>query len=145
MTEEIFGPIVPFMKVSSEEEALQLANDSQLGLNAYVFTEDSVRGRRLAERIEAGSVLVNEVLINGVIVDAPFGGIKQSGFGRAMGEEGLREMCHARHINLERIKMPAKNPSAFPYTQKGYQRFSKLVRALYGAGGVFKRVSELLS
>jgi succinate-semialdehyde dehydrogenase/glutarate-semialdehyde dehydrogenase len=142
MTQEIFGPIVPFMKVSSEEEAVALANDSHLGLNAYVFTEDSVRGRRLAERIEAGSVLVNDVLLNGAMVDTPFGGIKHSGIGRAMGEEGLREMCHTRHICLERMKTPAKNPLSFPYTEKSYRFFHKAVRAMYGSGGIFKRLSH---
>src|SRR5205823_2774519 len=65
MREEIFGPIVPFMKVSSEEEAVHLANESHLGLNAYVFSADRDHGSRLAERIEAGSVLVNDVLSNG--------------------------------------------------------------------------------
>src|SRR4029079_12261784 len=76
MTEEIFGPIVPFMKVSTEEEALRLANDSHLGLNAYVFSRDRDHATRLAERVEAGSVLVNDVLTNGGTPDTPFGGIK---------------------------------------------------------------------
>ena len=143
MREEIFGPIVPIMKVSSEEEALAHANDSHLGLNAYVYTEDSVRARRLAERIEAGSVVVNEVLINGAITEAPFGGIKESGFGRVFGPEGLRAMCNVKHLCLERMKMPAKNPMAFPYTEKGYKWFEKTLRALYTSGGIFKRLSEL--
>lgn len=143
MTEEIFGPIVPFMRVSSEEEALQLANDSHLGLNAYVFTEDSVRGRRIAERLAAGSVVVNEVFINGGICEAPFGGIKNSGFGRVMGEEGIRSMCNVKHLCLERVKMPRKNPLAFPYTEKGFRFFSKGLRAMYTSGGFFKRISEL--
>jgi succinate-semialdehyde dehydrogenase/glutarate-semialdehyde dehydrogenase len=143
MTQEIFGPIVPFMQVSSDEEALALANQSHLGLNAYVFTEDAVRGRRLAERIEAGSVVVNEVLINGGIGEAPFGGIKHSGFGRVMGEEGLRAMCHVRHLCLDRFKMPAKNPLAFPYTEKGYRWALKGTRAMFTSGGLFKRLSEL--
>src|SRR5262249_31586128 len=76
MTQEIFGPIVPIQKVDSDEEAVTLANQSHLGLNAYVFTKDRDRGRRIAERIEAGSVLVNDVLINHAICEAPFGGIK---------------------------------------------------------------------
>jgi len=72
--------------VSSEEEAVRLANESHLGLNAYVFSADREHGHRLAERVEAGSVLVNDVLSNGGTVEAPFGGVKQSGFGRAMGD-----------------------------------------------------------
>ncbi len=143
MTQEIFGPIVPVMKVSSEEEAIQLANDSHLGLNAYVFTEDSIRGQRIAERLEAGSVLVNEVLINGGMPEAPFGGVKHSGFGRVMGEEGLRAMCHVRHISVDRVKMPRKNPLGFPYTETSYRMFQKAVRAMYTSGGVLKRLAEL--
>jgi succinate-semialdehyde dehydrogenase/glutarate-semialdehyde dehydrogenase len=133
------------MKVSSEEEALAHANDSHLGLNAYVYTEDSVRARRLAERIEAGSVVVNEVLINGGIPEAPFGGTKESGYGRVLGPEGLRAMCNVKHLCLERLKLPPKNPLAFPYTEKGYKWFEKSLRAMYSSGGIFKRLSELFS
>jgi acyl-CoA reductase-like NAD-dependent aldehyde dehydrogenase len=143
MTGEIFGPIVPFMKVASEEEALQLANDSRLGLNAYIFTEDAVRGRRLAERLDAGSVLINAVLLNGGMPDTPFGGIKDSGFGRVMGREGIRSMCNVKHINLERFKSPLDKAIAFPYTAKGYKLIEKATRALNLSGGIFKRVSEL--
>ena len=143
MTEEIFGPIVPFMRVSTNEEALALANQSHLGLNAYVFTEDPVRGRRLAERVEAGCVMINEVLLNGGITEAPFGGIKQSGFGRVMGEEGLRAMCNVRHLCLDRFKLPPKNPLAFPYTEKRYNWVLKATRAMFTSGGVFKRLRAL--
>jgi acyl-CoA reductase-like NAD-dependent aldehyde dehydrogenase len=141
MKEEIFGPIVPMMQVSSEEEAIQLANDSRLGLNAYVFSEDPVRARALAEQIEAGSVLINDVLLNGGLPETPFGGIKQSGFGRVLGPEGLRAMCHTRHICEERIKLP-KNPVAFPYTKKMYDWVSKAVRVMYTQGGLFNRLRK---
>ncbi len=114
MKDEIFGPIVPFMRVSTEEEAVRLANESHLGLNAYVYSADREHGRRLAERVEAGSVLVNDVLTNGGTSDAPFGGIKQSGFGRAMGDDSLREMCDTKHISVERIPMGQKDPLQFP-------------------------------
>ncbi len=143
MTGEIFGPIVPFMRVESEDEALRLANESHLGLNAYVFTESPSRGRRLAEAVQAGSVLVNEVLINGGITEAPFGGMKDSGFGRVMGEEGLRAMCHTQHICLDRVKLPRKNPIGFPYTEKSYGFFKRALRAMYSSGGVFRRLSQL--
>ncbi|MSP25090.1 MAG: aldehyde dehydrogenase family protein [Myxococcales bacterium] len=143
MTEEIFGPIVPIMTVSSEEEAIQLANASHLGLNAYVFTESDARGRRIAERIEAGSVVVNDVLINGGMPEAPFGGMKQSGYGRVMGEEGLRAMCHVRHLCLDRVKLPAKSPIGFPYTETTYRWFQKGIRAMFRSGGVIKRLSQL--
>ncbi|HRI66789.1 MAG TPA: aldehyde dehydrogenase family protein [Polyangium sp.] len=144
MTDEIFGPIVPIMRVSSEEEALQLANDSHLGLNAYVFSSDRHRAKRLAERVNAGAVLVNDVLTNGGTPDAPFGGIKASGFGRAMGEESLREMCFVKHISVERIAMGEKDPLQFPYTAKSYGLFRKGLRALFSGGGFLQRIGELL-
>jgi acyl-CoA reductase-like NAD-dependent aldehyde dehydrogenase len=143
MREEIFGPIVPFMKVASEEEALRLANESHLGLNAYVFSADREHGHRLAERVQAGSVLVNDVLSNGGTVEAPFGGIKQSGFGRAMGDDALREMCDQRHISVDRMAMGSKDPLWFPYTEKSYAWFRKGLKVMFGGGGLVKRISEL--
>src|ERR1019366_6503893 len=103
MRDEIFGPVVPFMKVASDEEAITLANDSHLGLNAYVFTSSRPRARHIAERIEAGSVVVNDVLSNYASIEPPFGGVKQSGFGRVHGIEGLREMCHRKHVSYDRV------------------------------------------
>jgi succinate-semialdehyde dehydrogenase/glutarate-semialdehyde dehydrogenase len=143
MREEIFGPIVPFMKVSSEEEAVRLANDSHLGLNAYVFSADREHGQRLAERVQAGSVLVNDVLSNGATVEAPFGGIKQSGFGRAMGEDALREMCDQRHISVDRVSVGQKDPLWFPYTEQSYKWFRKGLSALFSGGGLVKKISDL--
>jgi succinate-semialdehyde dehydrogenase/glutarate-semialdehyde dehydrogenase len=143
MREEIFGPIVPFMKVSSEEEAVRLANESHLGLNAYVFSADREHGQRLAERVQAGSVLVNDVLSNGGTVEAPFGGIKQSGFGRAMGDDALREMCDQRHISVDRMAMGQKDPLWFPYTEQSYGWFRKGLSLLFDGGGIAKKISDL--
>jgi len=98
MTAEIFGPIVPFMRVASDDEAVALANDSHLGLNAYVFTRSKARGERLAERVQAGSVVVNDVLSNYASIEAPFGGIKQSGFGRERGKYGLEEFVETKSM-----------------------------------------------
>lgn len=143
MTDEIFGPIVPFMQVATEEEAIRLANESHLGLNAYVFSADREHGRRLAERVQAGSVLVNDVLSNGGCPEAPFGGIKQSGFGRVMSEDALREMCDVRHVSVDRIKLGTKDPLWFPYTESSYSWFKRGMRALYSSGSLLRRLGEL--
>jgi succinate-semialdehyde dehydrogenase/glutarate-semialdehyde dehydrogenase len=143
MTDEIFGPIVPFMRVSTEEEAVRHANDSLFGLNAYVFSADRDHARRLAERVDAGSVLVNDVLSNGGTPDAPFGGIKLSGFGRAMGEEGLRDMCNVKHISVDRVASQ-KDPLWYPYTPGSYAWFRRGLRALFSGGGIVQRISEML-
>jgi len=142
MTEETFGPVVPFMLVGSDEEAIRLANESHLALNAYVFTRDRDYGARLAERIQAGSILVNDVITNGGLPEAPFGGMKQSGFGRVMGDESLREMCDVRHVNVDRIHT-AKEPIWFPYTEKGYSVFRRTTKLLFSGGGPLKKLIEL--
>jgi acyl-CoA reductase-like NAD-dependent aldehyde dehydrogenase len=142
MTDEIFGPIVPIMRVNTEEEAVRLSNDSQFGLNAYVFSVDRDHARRLAERVNAGTVLVNDVLLNGAMPDAPFGGIKLSGFGRTMGEDSLREMCNVKHISVDRIAMQ-REPIWFPYTAGTYPWFRRGLRALFSGGGVLQKISEL--
>lgn len=144
MTTEIFGPIVPIMKVSSDDEAVRLANDSHLGLNAYVFTKDRAKGERLAARVEAGSVLVNDVFSNYVAAEAPFGGIKQSGFGRVHGEDALRDLCDTRVVMTSRLPDPSHDPTWFPYSSKAYRWQMRLLRAVYSRGGVVKRLVRLL-
>jgi succinate-semialdehyde dehydrogenase/glutarate-semialdehyde dehydrogenase len=143
MKEEIFGPIVPIQKVSSEDEAVRLANESHLGLNAYVFTQDRAKGARLAKRIEAGSVVVNDVLANYAAAEAPFGGVKQSGFGRIHGDDALREMCEQRHVLTSRLPEPSKDPQWFPYSSKAYKWQSRLLRAVYSRGGLVKRIAKM--
>jgi succinate-semialdehyde dehydrogenase/glutarate-semialdehyde dehydrogenase len=143
MREEIFGPIVPIQRVETDEEALKLANDSHLGLNAYVFTKDRAKGRRLAERIEAGSVLVNDVLANYGCCEVPFGGVKESGFGRVHGDDALRDMAEKRVVLEDRIPMPAQNPLAFPYGPASLRWYTRAARAAFGGGSILKRIGEL--
>jgi succinate-semialdehyde dehydrogenase/glutarate-semialdehyde dehydrogenase len=143
MREEIFGPVVPFMRVSSDDEAVALANDSHLGLNAYVFTRDRARARRLAERIEAGSVVVNDVLSNYAAIETPFGGIKQSGFGRVHGLEAIRDMCHRKHLSFDRVPPPARDPFWYPYTAQSFHWLQRGMRLLFGGGSLAKRIGEI--
>ena len=143
MKEEIFGPIVPIQRVASEEEALALANDSHLGLNAYVFTKDKAKGERIARKIEAGSVVVNDVLTNYAAAEAPFGGTKQSGFGRIHGEDALKGMCETRHIFESRLPDPSVDPTWFPYSSKSYRWQLRLLKLLYARGSVVRRLTRL--
>jgi acyl-CoA reductase-like NAD-dependent aldehyde dehydrogenase len=143
MTEEIFGPIVPIQKVESDDAAVTLANSSHLGLNAYVFTKDREKGRRIADRVEAGSVVVNDVLINYAAPEAPFGGVKQSGFGRVHGDDALREMAERRHVNHDRFAMPSKDPLWYPYSAKSFRWMLKGVRTLFAGNGIIQRISEI--
>ena len=96
---ETFGPVVAISIVDSEEEAIAAANASEFGLNASVFSGSLSRARRIAERIDAGSVNINEGYRGSFgSVDAPQGGMKQSGLGRRNGPEGILRYVEARTV-----------------------------------------------
>ena len=103
MRDETFGPVLPIMTFKTDEEAVRLANDSVYGLTAAVFTGDVARGRRLAEQIDAGTVMVNEVVYTHAIAQTPWGGVKQSGYGRTHGRLGLLELVIPQHIHVNRV------------------------------------------
>jgi len=143
MKDEIFGPLVPIMRVRSDDEAVALANDSHLGLNAYVFSKSRDRARRLSEQVEAGSVIVNDVFTNYATIEVPFGGIKQSGFGRVHGAESLRDLCHRKHVSFGRLPAPARDPFWFPYTAKSFHWLERGVQLVLGGGTLGKRIGNL--
>jgi succinate-semialdehyde dehydrogenase/glutarate-semialdehyde dehydrogenase len=101
--EEIFGPVAPIVPFASEEEAIALANDTEHGLVAYVFTRDLTRGFAVGEAIEAGMVGVNR----GIVSDpaAPFGGVKQSGIGREGGHHGLLEFLEPKYFAFDEPRL----------------------------------------
>lgn len=101
MREETFGPVLPVMAFDSDEEAVRLANDSEYGLAASVFTRDNARGERLARRIQAGTVMVNDIVSYFGISEAPHGGVKSSGMGRAHGRFGLEEMVRLKYLDAD--------------------------------------------
>ena len=103
MREETFGPTLPIMTFKSEAEAVRLANDSTFGLTACIWTNDISRGRKLAEQIDAGTVMINEVVYTHGIAQTPWGGVKQSGYGRTHGRMGLLELVSPRHIHVNRM------------------------------------------
>jgi len=96
--EEIFAPLAPVSPFDTEEEAIQLANDTAHGLSAYAFTRDIGRLFRLAEHLEAGMIGLNDGLPT--TSNAPFGGVKQSGWGRELGCEGLEAFLETKHISI---------------------------------------------
>ena len=94
--DEIFGPVAAVIPFDDVEEAIALANATEYGLAAYVYTEDLKKGLQLAERIECGMVAINRGLVSDAA--APFGGVKQSGLGREGSHHGLLEYCEAKYI-----------------------------------------------
>jgi len=103
MREETFGPVLPIMAFDSEEEAIQLANDSVYGLAASVWTRDHGRGQAIAARLDAGTVMVNDVVSCFGISEAPHGGVKASGVGRAHGRFGMEEMVRMKYVDVDRL------------------------------------------
>jgi succinate-semialdehyde dehydrogenase/glutarate-semialdehyde dehydrogenase len=94
--EEVFGPVAPVIPVRDEEDALAVANASEMGLTGYVFTGDLARGLRVCERLEVGMVGLNRGLVSDPA--APFGGVKQSGLGREGGFEGIDEYLETTYV-----------------------------------------------
>jgi len=95
--EEIFGPVAPIVTFDTEDEAVQLANATEYGLVAYVYTRDLARGLRVSERIESGMIALNRGLVSDPA--APFGGVKQSGLGREGAHHGILEFMEAKYIS----------------------------------------------
>jgi succinate-semialdehyde dehydrogenase/glutarate-semialdehyde dehydrogenase len=103
--EETFGPVAAVIRVKDEDEALHVANDTEYGLGSNIWTSDVERGKRLAERVEAGLVFINGMVASDARL--PFGGVKRSGYGRELAEYGIKEF-----VNIQTVWVgPAKTPT----------------------------------
>jgi len=103
MKEETFGPVLPVMAFDNEDDAVALANDSEFGLAASVWTGDSERGERVARQLRAGTVMINDAVSCFGISEAPHGGVRASGMGRTHGRYGLDEMVELKYVDTERV------------------------------------------
>lgn len=152
MQEETFGPTLPIAVFRTETEAVKLANDSEFGLTASVWTKDLAKGKRVAAQIEAGTVCVNEVLYTHGIGQTPWGGFKNSGRGRTHGIEGLLELVQPQHIHVNKISI-LPNAWWMPYgktaidTFRGFAKYfasGSLIQTTKLTPQLLKRIKELV-
>jgi len=141
MRDETFGPVLPIMTFKTDAEAIRLANDSLYGLTASVFTSNIDRGKRLAEKIDAGTVMVNEVVYTHAVAQTPWGGVKQSGYGRTHGGLGLLELVSAQHIHVNSMPRIA-DVWWFPYTKLAGKLFRSFAQR-FTTGSVIRSIPLL--
>ncbi len=127
MTEETFGPTLPIMKVSSVGEAVRLANDSQYGLSASVFSKDVERAKDIALQLDCGAVNINDVISNLMCTTAPMGGWKTSGIGaRFGGVDGVRKYCRQETVVVPRLNVGAGG-NYYNHSLKALARMNKII------------------
>ncbi|MGK2902448.1 MAG: aldehyde dehydrogenase family protein [Mycobacterium sp.] len=127
MTDETFGPTLPIMKVSSVGEAVRLANDSQYGLSASVFSKDVERAKDIALQLDCGAVNVNDVISNLMCTTAPMGGWKTSGIGaRFGGVDGVRKYCRQETVVVPRLNVGAGG-NYYNHSLKALARMNKII------------------
>ena len=136
VTEETFGPVITVEKFKTEEEAIRLANDTPYGLSAAVWSSDLARAERVARSIESGNVSINNVLATQGNAALPFGGTKESGFGRYFGPHGLHSFSHIKSVVVD----PGSKiePHWFPYSKEKYKLLSGFLDVLHGKSGLAK-------
>ncbi len=134
MREETFGPVLGVMKVEDMDEAVRLANDSQLGLTGSVWSNSLRRARQLGHRILAGVVTLNDHLLTHGMAETPWGGFKESGIGRSHGRLGFDEMTEPQVIVNELLFFSKRNVFWHPYNEKVYTGLKGAINLFYGRG-----------
>lgn len=127
MEHEIFGPVLPVMRVNSDKEAVDLSNKSSYGLLGYVFTKNKKKGRYLAEKMKVGTVMVNDTIITFGAPETPWGGFGNSGIGSTHSDEGLKELCQKRHVNESRFSF-SRELWWFPYKNSWKQKILYIIK-----------------
>lgn len=139
--EETFGPVITVQKFSSENEAVALANDSIYGLSASVWSADLDRADRIARQIVTGNVSINNVLATQGNSALPYGGTKESGFGRYKGSFGLHAFSNVKSVLVDK-QGSMLELNWYPYSKEKYALFSKLIDTVYG-GAPFALVKAI--
>jgi acyl-CoA reductase-like NAD-dependent aldehyde dehydrogenase len=135
MSEETFGPLLPVVRVRDADEAVALANAGTFGLAASIWSRDTARAAKLAERIDAGSVSVNDAIVTAGIADVPHGGVKHSGIGRTHGMAGLEECVRTKAIVVDRFPR-WRQAWWFGYGAQHMAGIDAYLRLAHGAGAL---------
>lgn len=137
LEEETFGPVLPIVKVRDENEAIERANEGSYGLFASVWTRRRARGRKVASRLRAGGVSINDTLSHYAVPSLPMGGVGKSGFGRSRGASGLLEMSRSRSILEDRMGL-GRELWWYPYSKLSLRLHRALIqwRGGRGVGGL---------
>lgn len=144
LSEETFGPLLPIIPFGDDAEAVTLANDSEFGLAASVWTRDRARGERIARQINAGTVLINDVISGFGIPEAPHGGFGASGIGRTHGRLGLEEMVRTKYIDADLLpRMP--KVWWFGYGQDFYAQMRGFIDFLFAPSPLKRLFGGLLA
>ncbi len=138
MREETFGPALPIAPFDTDDDAVRLANDSEFGLAASVWTSNRTRGESLAGRIKAGTVMINDAISGFGIAEAPHGGCKQSGIGRTHGKMGLSEMVQVKYVDVDLLPHMRK-VWWYGYGKSFQQQMSAFIDMLFG-GNIGTRI-----
>ncbi len=140
MCEEVFGPMIGLQKVSSEAEAVKLANESQYGLTASVWSSNRRRARRVAAQLRVGAVTLNDHLITHGMSETPWGGFGHSGIGRSHGALGFDEMTQPRVIVDDLLHRAPRNMWWYPHDKSVYEGLKGAMIAMHGRG-LFRRLA----
>jgi acyl-CoA reductase-like NAD-dependent aldehyde dehydrogenase len=143
MTEETFGPVLPVMPFTSESEVVALANNVDYGLSASVWTRSLKKGERIARRLQTGNCVINDVIKNIGNPHLPFGGVKQSGFGRYHGPDGLYTFSNkmAVMVNSGRSR---REVNWFPYTRELYDNLAAFIKLRFGNASLLQKLKGML-